>query len=106
MTLQQILDHLKIAKETLEEEVDDGHLLEIARKTSNWELYADRLGLSDTDIEGLKRDFNKTELQSRGAFKMWAERKAFMATYLFLVEDVFLKQGNAKMATFVCKLVK
>ena len=80
-------------------------MLEISRKVSNWEVYAPYLGLSD-DIEALKMDHRTAQIQSRMAFKMWDERAAFKATYLHLVENVFLKCGNAKMATFVCELVK
>ncbi len=96
-----------IDRGTLDQQCSQEHLLEIARRVgSNWEIYAPYLGLDD-DIGALKDDHkNKTEIQSVGAFKLWEERRAFKATYLYLVENVFLKRDNASMATFVCKLLK
>ena len=108
VSLQEILDYVKVTREILEEPCTEGHLLEISKKIrGDWEVYAPYLGLSDDDIDALKMDHHQSaEIQSRRAFKLWEERAAFRATYLHLVENVFFKHGNAKMATFVCKLVK
>ena len=107
VTLEDIVEHCKISKDDLDEQCSEEHLLKIAEKVSGkWEVYAPDLGLSDNDIETLRANHSSAPLQSRHAFKLWEERAAFRATYLHLVENVFLKHGNAKMATFVCKLLK
>lgn len=107
VTLEDILEHCKIRKGDLDKQCSEEHLLKISeRVSSSWELYAPDLGLSD-DIESLRADHSHqtTVIQSRAAFKLWEEREAFRATYLHLVENVFLKHRNAKMATFVCELL-
>lgn len=104
VTLQELLNHVKISEERLKEPCSEEHLLEIARNVDNWEIYAPYF-LEFKDIEDLKDKF-KPELQCQKAFFKWQERAAFKATYLYLVESVFLKQGNAKLAVFVCNLVK
>lgn len=105
-SFQEILDYVKISRESLNEPCSEEHILEIAKKVTDWEVYAPYLGLSDADIESLKIDNSKTPTRSLRAFKLWEERAAFKATYLHLAENVFFKYGNAKMATLVCKLAK
>ena len=102
VTLSELLGYVGIPASVLTQRCSDQHLQEIARRVKNWEPYAPCLGLGANDIEDLKDEFRKPELRSFNAFQRWKEKAAFKATYLYLVESVFLKCGNATMAEFVC----
>lgn len=81
-------------------------MLAICNKVGNWKVYAPYLGLSGADIDVLESNYRRAETQCFRAFKKWKERAAFKATYLYLVDNVFLKYGNAELATYVGSLLK
>ena len=106
VTLEELLEHVKIPPAKLNQQPSREHLVDIAKKMSNWESYASYLGLNHGEIDDLKEENKKSVVQGERALFMWQERLAFKATYRFLVEDVFLKGKNAAMAQFICELLK
>ena len=106
VTLEELLEYVGISRSQLAKPCSDEHLREIAKKVDNWEMIAPYLGLEVNRIEDLKEDYSKSGLRSYNAFMKWKEKAAFKATYLYLVEEVFLKNGNATLAQFICNLLK
>ncbi len=106
VTLPELLRYLKLSQEALEARCSEEHLRDIARKMGDWEYHASYLGLSTADIDDLKEEFRRTGVKKERMLFLWKQRAVFKATYRYLVEDVFLKCGNAEMAEFVCKLLK
>jgi len=96
-----------IPNESLDSQVSDEHIAEIARQIKTWELYMPDLLREDAEAaeEEIKHDYrNNYRLQKREALRRWKRKFGRSATYRRLIV-VFCKVKQAELAEKVKQLL-
>ena len=106
MSLDQLLEHVGVSKDSLDQECSDKLLREMATHLPNWLKYARALGLTEPQITGVKSDpLLDNEMKPQEVLRLWKKANAYSATYSILVE-VCLSQGDSDVAKRICEIVK
>ena len=106
MTFDQLVEHVGVNKDLLDQECSDKHLREIAALLQNWLKYAELLELKRPQI--LEIDSNKLlepEMKAREVLRLWKKANAFEATYSSLIK-VCLSQRDSDVAERICQIMK
>ena len=107
VTLPALLQHVAISEQSLYAPCTDSHLCSIAEKIppSEWTSFASLLGLPSNVLDDLKEDVKRAREQRYQGLQCWKRAQSFRANYHVLV-NVCLGSNNAKLAEFICELVK
>ena len=107
--ISDLIDHYEIKEAQLKNEFSNIHLASLARSGNfQWRKWAGQFRLSDQQIKDIDSEVDVCldgVEKAQKALNMWHDRLGFTATYRKLVE-IFLKNGNAKLAGEVCELLK
>ena len=106
VTFDQLVEHVGISKDILEQECTDEHVREIATLLQNWYTYAVALGLQEAQI--LEIESNKIldpAMKAKKVLCFWKSTYAFKATYSFLIK-VCIANHNVDVAEKICMIVK
>ena len=90
VTFDQLVEHVGVNKDYLDQECSNEHLREIAASLHNWLKYAELLGLKGHKIQDII-DSNKlldSEMKAHKVLRLWKKANAFKATYSSLVQGV------------------
>ena len=100
-----MIQHVGIEERLLNVPCSNEHLKYIASHLPDWLKYAQSLGLSVGEIQGLKVDPSLDyPMKAFEMLVMWHRAGGFQATYKRLVEQC-LRLKNAKLAEEICQLL-
>ena len=106
MNLSDIIKHVGVTDEQLDQECSDALLLEIAQKIVTYQRYAHKLGLSDPEIISFQHNMtvaNDVRLITAEVFKSWHRKQAYLATYRALAM-VAAQLGDKSGAQIICEI--
>ena len=101
VTLDELLKHVGLTDEQLDETCTHEHLRGIALFLMSWRTLAPQLELS-SKVDAIEKDAHSEEERKQKFFEAWKAKFAFKATYRVLVEAL-LKIGSADQAEQVCR---
>ena len=106
MTFDQLVEHVGISKDLLDQQCSDEHLREISDLLQNWLNYANALKLSSQEITGIRSDsLMDTKMKGQEVLRLWKKANAFKATYASLIR-VCLSERDTNVAEKVCEIKK
>ena len=106
MSFDQLVEHVRVNKDSLEQECSDELLREMAAHIPNWLKYARALGLTEQQITGVKSDpLLDNEMKPQEVLRLWKRANAYRATYSVLVK-ICLKQGDSDVGERICETIK
>ena len=106
VTFDQLVEHVGINKDILDQECSDEHLREIAPLIQNWLKYAEALGLKRAEILNIDSNkFLEPEMKAQEVLRLWKKANAFKATYSSLA-NACLSRYESDVARKVCEIVK
>ena len=106
VTFDQLIEHVGISKDLLNQTCSPEHLQRLAEHLPNWLKYAEALKLTDLQIQEIKVDQHLDGLmKAKKVLKLWYHSNGFKATYSGFIE-VCLQQKDAPLAEKICRLLK
>ncbi len=105
-TIDELVTHVGIDKDLLNQPCSTEHLTKIAPFVPNWQKYAIVLGLNQPQILSIKSDhLLEPEMKAQQVLSLWKQANGFKATYSTLV-DVCLQKKDIQLAESICNIVK
>lgn len=104
VTLKDIVAETGINLELLERECTQEKLLSLAEYCDPLTVMGRALGLGETQVESIERDYRSTEEKRVVLLMRWKQTFAFMATYKMFIEAL-LSIGRVQQATEICQLL-
>jgi hypothetical protein len=105
MNLEDLLTHMEGPFPSLDYVCDGLHLLQVAKKLTQWRTFAPWLGFESACVEALDRNDFDEEGTRQQMLTIWKQRRGPMATYRALAE-VLLKTGRTDLAEIVLEFSK
>ena len=106
ITIKELLEEYKLSEVSLDKEVTEDDIKKISLVVGQWELLALHLGLSEQQIEQVKRNNDLQEdLKRLCILNKWKETFAFKATYRKFL-DASLSISRSGLACKVCEFIK
>ena len=105
-TIDELVNHVGIDKDLLNQSCPTEHLTKIAHLVPNWQKYAIALGVNEPHILSISSNsLLDPEMKAQQVLSLWKQANGFRATYLALV-DVCLQNKDVKLAESICNIVK
>ncbi len=106
VTIDELVNHVGIDKDILNQPCSTEHLVKIAPLVPNWQKYAIVLGLNQPQILSIKSDhLLDPEMKAQLVLSLWKRTNSFKATYLTLI-DVCLQKKDVQLAECICNILK
>ena len=102
VTLDEIVQNAKVSLEYLNKTISDAHVLDFAKYFTKYEEIGPHLGLAETTLEEIGRDYHTTELKRRATLRKFRDEYLAKATYHRLIEALIA----CKMAHSAFKICK
>ncbi len=104
-TLDELVNHVGIDKDLLNQLCSTEHLTKIAPFITNWQKYTIVLGLNQSQILNIKSDhLLDPEMKAQQVLSLWKQANGFKATYSTLV-DVCLQKKDVQLAESISVLL-
>lgn len=103
-TFEEVVAETKISVQALRKPCSEQRLLDLAEYCVPWNIVGQHLGLSQTQVNDIDRDYRTTEEKRIRALQRWKEAFAFKATYEAFVKAL-LASGRNEQAVEVCRLL-
>ncbi len=105
-TIDELVTHVGIDKDLLNQPCSTEHLAKIAPFVPNWQKYAIAVGLNQSQIVSIKSDhILDPEMKAQQVLSLWKQANGFRATYSVLV-DMCLQKKDVQLAESICNIFK
>ena len=106
VTIDELVNHVSIDKDLLNQPCSTEHLAKIAPLVPNWQKYAIALGVNEPQILSItSNSFLEPEMKAQKVLSLWKQANGFKATYSVLV-GMCLQQKDVQLAESICNIVK